>query len=85
MEKLVGREEAERIVSLVCRIAFGEGYTLDELANLLSLSRPYRRRNASRDSRELASKGLMKRREAPSIELSNREVLRCARKLVSTE
>ncbi len=30
MEELVGGEMAERIASLVWRIAFGEGYTLDE-------------------------------------------------------
>ncbi len=35
METLVGRDEAEEIASLVWRIAFGEGYSLDEWASLL--------------------------------------------------
>ncbi|MEM4969644.1 MAG: hypothetical protein QXE01_00155 [Sulfolobales archaeon] len=35
MADLVGMDEAEAIASLVWRIAFGEGYSLDQWADLL--------------------------------------------------
>ena len=84
MEELVGREVAERIASLVWRIAFGEGYTLGEWASLLeslSVLSPW---ECVWRFQELAEKGLRKRRSAPPAELRDRDVLRAACKALGT-
>ena len=79
MEELVGRDEAERIAALVWRIAFGEGYTLDQWADLLeSLKSPW---ECVWKFRELAGKGLRRRHEAlPPESIDDKEVLRACRK-----
>ena len=84
MERLVGRGEAERIASLVWRIAFGEGYNLDEWAGLLgslTLLSPW---ECVWRFQELVERGLRRRHEAEPAELGDREVLRAACKRMAT-
>lgn len=77
MVKLVGREEAERIASLVWRIAFGEGYTLDEWASLLKSLKVLSPWECIWKFQELAEKGLRKKHVAPLPRtISDREALR---------
>ena len=84
MEKLVGREEAERIASLVWRIAYGEGYSLDEWAGLLrslTILSPW---ECIWRFQELAERGLRRRHDAEPVGLRDRDVLRAACKLLGT-
>ena len=78
------REVAERIASLVWRIAFGEGYTVDEWANLLKSLETLSPWECIWRFQELVAKGFRKRHGAPPIELSDREILRYACKAMST-
>ena len=85
MEALVGRGEAEAIASLVWRIAFGEGYSLDEWAELLrslSILSPW---ECIWRFQELVEKGLRRRHRAggePS--LGDRDALRAACKMLGS-
>ncbi len=84
METMVGRDEAEEIASLVWRIAFGEGYSLDEWASLLeslSILSPW---ECIWIFQDLAARGLRRRHSARVSNLSDRDVLRVACKMLGT-
>ncbi|MEM1610311.1 MAG: hypothetical protein QXQ57_01530 [Sulfolobales archaeon] len=79
MTDLVGKDEAEAIASLVWRIAFGEGYTLDQWADLLESLKTLSPWEAIWRFQELAEKGLRRKHEAPPPKtISDREALRAA-------
>ena len=84
MEALVGKETAERIASLVWRIAFGEGYTLEEWASLLERLKTLSPWECIWRFQELAEKGLRRRHNAEPAELEDWEVLREACKHLGT-
>ncbi len=82
MEKLVGREEAERIASLVWKICFGEDYSLEEWARLLeslTLLSPW---ECIWRFQELAEKGLRRRHDVEPASLDPKTVLRLACKSI---
>jgi hypothetical protein len=85
MVELVGsREEAERIASLVWRIAYGEGYTLNEWADLLrslAILSPW---EAIWRFQELVERGLRRRHNREPANLRDRDVLRTALKILGT-
>ncbi|MEM1606456.1 MAG: hypothetical protein QXW41_09450 [Fervidicoccaceae archaeon] len=77
MEELVGRDEAEGIASLVWRIAFGEGYSLDQWADLLESLKILSPWECIWRFQELVEKGLRRKHEAPPLKMINdREALR---------
>jgi len=84
MEELIGREEAERIAVLVWRIAFGEGYTLEEWTKLLEKLTVLSSWEHVWRFQELVEKGLRRRHSAPLADLRNWEVLRAACKYMGT-
>lgn len=84
MVELVGREMAERIASLAWRIAFGEGYTLEEWADLLESLKILSPWECIWRFQELVEKRLRKKHTAEPAELDDREVLRAACKHLGT-
>lgn len=77
MEELVGKDEAERIASLIWRIAFGEGYTLEEWADLLEGLKTLSPWECVWRFQELARRGLRVKHEAPLPRtINDREALR---------
>ena len=84
MEELVGGETAERIASLVWRIAFGEGYSLDEWASLLERLKTLSPWECIWRFQRLAEKGLRRRHNAEPAELEDWEALRAACKHLGT-
>ena len=84
MAGLVGPEEAEGIASLVWRIAFGEGYTLEEWAGLLERLTILSSWECIWRFQELAERGLRRRHTAPPAKLRDWEVLRAACKHLGT-
>jgi len=84
MEVLVGREEAERIAALVWKIAFGEGYTLEEWARLLEKLTILSPWEPIWRFQSLVEKGLRRRHSAPPADLRDWEVLRAACKYMGT-
>jgi hypothetical protein len=79
MIRLLGsRGEAERIASLIWRIAYGEGYTLDQWTDLLkslSILSPW---EAVWRFQSLVEKGLRKRHNEEPEDLRDRDFLRTA-------
>jgi hypothetical protein len=78
------REEAERIASLVWRIAFGEGYTLEQWADLLrslSILSPW---EAIWRFQNLVERGMRRRHNREPADLRDRDVLRTALKTLGT-
>jgi hypothetical protein len=78
------REEAERIASLVWRIAFGEGYTLEQWADLLrslSILSPW---EAIWRFQNLVERGMRRRHNGEPADLRDRDVLRTALKTLGT-
>jgi hypothetical protein len=78
------REEAERIASLVWRIAFGEGYTLEQWADLLrslSILSPW---EAIWRFQDLVERGMRRRHNREPADLRDRDVLRTALKTLGT-
>ena len=84
MVELVGGEMADRIASLVWRIVFGEGYSLDEWADLLESLKILSPWEPIWRFQELVERGLRKKHTAEPADLEDREVLRAACKLMST-
>jgi len=85
MERLLGsRENVERIVALVWRIAFGEGYTDEEWFKLLEGLKILRPWECIWRFQELVEKGLRKKRNAEPANMSDREILRAACKAMGT-
>jgi len=84
MTRLVTREEAERIASLVWKIVYGEGYTLDEWANLLESLSTLSPWQCIWRFQELAERGLRRRHDAEPANLNDKEVLRIACKILGT-
>jgi len=84
MVELVGREEAERIASLVWRIVYGEGYSLEEWAGLLESLTILSPWECIWRFQELAGKGYRRRHDVEPANLRDREVLRYACKLLGT-
>jgi len=85
MAELVGPAEAERIACLVWKIAYGEGYTLDEWAQLLTSLRTLSPWECIWRFQTLAEQRL--RHPHPHCEpahLDEREVLRAACKSLGT-
>jgi hypothetical protein len=78
------REEAERIASLVWRIAFGEGYTLEQWTDLLrslSILSPW---EAIWRFQDLVERGMRRRHNREPADLRDRDVLRTALKILGT-
>jgi hypothetical protein len=78
------REEAEGIASLVWRIAFGEGYTLEQWADLLrslSILSPW---EAIWRFQNLVERGMRRRHNREPADLRDRNVLRTALKTLGT-
>ncbi|MEM2472947.1 MAG: hypothetical protein QXQ96_10620 [Sulfolobales archaeon] len=78
------REEAERIASLVWRIAFGEGYTLEQWADLLrslSILSPW---EAIWRFQNLVERGMRRRHNREPADLRDMNVLRTALKPLGT-
>jgi hypothetical protein len=78
------REEAERIASLVWRIAFGEGYTLEQWADLLrslSILSPW---EAIWRFQNLVERGMRRRHNREPADLRDRDVIRTALKTLGT-
>ena len=84
MKELVGREMAEEIASLVWRIAFGEGYTLEEWAGLLERLKILSPWECTWQFQELVERGFRKRHNAKPARLRDWEVLRAACKYMGT-
>ncbi len=84
MKELVGGEMAERIASLVWRIAYGEGYTLDQWADLLERLKIHSPWECIWRFQELAGNGLRKKHTAEPADIEDWEVLRAACKHLGT-
>ena len=84
MAGLVGWEMAERIASLVWKIAYGEGYTLDEWAGLLKSLKTLSPWECIWRFQELASKGLRRKHDVEPANIEDREILRTACKHQAT-
>ena len=85
MEALVGREEAERIASLVWKIALGEGYTFEKRLSLfrtLSTLSPWW---CMLRFKELVEEGLRERPDKPPADIPDIEVLSIACRMMSDE
>ncbi len=84
MEGLVGGEMAERIASLSWRIAYGEGYTLDQWAGLLERLKIHSPWEYIWRFQELAGKGLRKKHTTEPADIEDWEALRSACKHLGT-
>jgi len=85
MVRLVGEEEAERIASLVWRIAYGEGYSLEEWARLLSRLKVLSPWTCIWRFQELVDRGLRRRHTSnPPPDMKDWEALRAACKILGT-
>ena len=82
--ELVGGEMAERIASLVWRIVFGEGYSLDEWADPLESLKILSPWECIWQFQKLVEKGLRKRHKNKPADLDDREVLRASCKYMGT-
>jgi hypothetical protein len=85
MARLVGREEALRIASLVWRVAYGEGYTLDKWASLVEGLRTLSPWPCIGRFQYLAGRGLRRRHTALQPKtINDKEALRAACKTLGT-
>lgn len=84
VELLGSKDEAERIASLVWKIAYGEGYTLDEWAFLLDRLRILSPWKCIWRFQELVEKGLRRRHDAEPADIEDWEILRTACKYMGT-